>query len=49
MESGALVPLNLTTQVLKKGVAAKPANSYLFDGFPRQMDQVEYLEYSHLF
>jgi adenylate kinase family enzyme len=49
MDSGGLVPLDMTVQVLKNGVKAHPAQNYLFDGFPRQMDQVEYLVQNKIF
>jgi adenylate kinase family enzyme len=35
IDNGDLVPLDMTVQVLKNGVKANPAESYLFDGFPR--------------
>ena len=35
MDSGGLVPLDMTIQVLKNGIKKNPADSYLFDGFPR--------------
>lgn len=41
---GGLVPNSLTTQLLVKGIMARPSKNYLIDGFPRTVEQALYFE-----
>ena len=36
--AGGLVPFELTTSILINALIAKPAKTYLIDGFPRAVD-----------
>ena len=42
--SGGLVPYELTTQILINALIARPARTYLIDGFPRSVEQAIYFE-----
>jgi adenylate kinase family enzyme len=44
MQQGALVPLQVTLTLIKKGMLAASSPVMLIDGFPRDMDQVSLFE-----